>query len=77
MDQNIELAMVMIILSRILNYSISRWANIGIGLVLTFVQIGSLIGGDTTQHYWFFSAVEILTTVFIAWTAWQWKEQDA
>lgn len=71
----LELAMVMILLSRLLPHGINRWANIIVGSVMTLVQIGSLIGSAITLHYWFFSAIEISTTVFIVWTASRWKEQ--
>ncbi len=70
-----ELAMLMIILSRFLSFPLNRWANIAVGLVMTLVQIGSLIGGDITLHYWFFSAIEVSTTLNIVWTAWNWQEQ--
>ena len=68
-----ELAMVMIVLSRVLKYSLNRWFNIIGGAVFTLIQIGTLLDGAFTMHYLFFSIVEISTTLYIGWTAWNWK----
>ena len=68
-----ELAMVMIVLSRVLKYSLNRWFNIVVGTILTVVQAGTLLSGDFTMHYFFFSLIEISTTIYISWLAWNWK----
>jgi hypothetical protein len=68
-----EFAMVMIVLSRVLKYSLNRWFNIFGGLAFTLIQAGTLIDGAFTMHYFFFSIVEISTTIYIAWTAWNWR----
>lgn len=69
-----ELAMVMIVLSRVLKYSLNRWFNIIGGIALTLIQAGTLLSGDFTMHYLFFSIIEIATTSFIGWYAWKWTE---
>ena len=68
-----EFAMVMIVLSRVLKYSLNRWFNIIGGIVFTLLQAGTLLDGDFTMHYLFFSIVEILATSYIIWAAWNWK----
>lgn len=68
-----EIAMVMIVLSRVLKYALNRGLNIFGGIVFTIIQAGTLLDGDFTMHYLFFSMVEISTTIMIGWTAWNWK----
>jgi hypothetical protein len=68
-----EFAMVMIVLSRVLNHSLNRWFNIIVGFALTIIQAGTLLSGDFTLHYFFFSIVEISTTIYIVWLAWNWE----
>ncbi len=68
-----EFAMVMIVLSRVLKYSLNRWFNISGGIVLSLIQAGTLLNGDFTMHYLFFSLIEMSTTLYIGWLAWSWK----
>ena len=70
-----EIVMVMIVLSRFLPYKANRSLNIIIGLLMTFVQGSTLFTADNTLHYIFFSIVEISTTIFIVYYAWNWKEK--
>ena len=70
-----EIVMVMIVLSRFLPYKSNRILNIIIGLIMTFVQGSTLFTADNTLHYIFFSIVEISTTIFIVYYAWNWKEK--
>ena len=70
-----EIVMVMIVLSRFLPYKTNRILNIIIGLLMTFVQGSTLFTADNTLHYIFFSIVEISTTIFIVYYAWNWKEK--
>jgi hypothetical protein len=70
-----EIPISMIILSRVLKYSINRWMNIFAGIVMTIVQVSSLFSGTSpTIYYVFFSLIEILCTLYIAWYAWKWSE---
>jgi hypothetical protein len=72
-----EIPMVMIFLSRVLNYKSNRWANIISGEIMTIVQVLSLfVGTALTLHYIFFSIVEIACTLFIAWYAWKWRNPE-
>ncbi len=72
-----EIAMVMIVLSRVLKQPLNRWFNIVGGIAFTFIQAGTLLSGDFTMHYLFFSCVEIATTVYIGWLAWNWKDPES
>ena len=69
-----ELPMVMIVLSRILSYRSNRMANIVVASIMTIVQSATLFTADNTLHYIFFSTIEISTTGFILYTAWQWNK---
>ena len=70
-----ELPMAMIVGARFLPHRINRIANIAIALLMTLVQAGSLFAGSNTLHYYFFSAVEIATSLCIAWIALRWRQQ--
>ena len=65
--------MVMIVLSGFLPYKINIILNIIIGLLMTFVQGFTLFTTDNTLHYIFFNLVEIGTTIFIVYYAWNWR----
>ena len=68
-----EIPIVMVILSRFLKYKINRWLNIITGVVMAVIQIASLFIDIPTPSYIFFSAIEIITLVFIIRSAWKWK----
>jgi hypothetical protein len=67
-----EMPMVMIVLSRILPYKSNRLANIIVALIMTLVQAATLFTDDNTLHYIFFSIIEVSTTSFILYSAWNW-----
>ncbi len=67
----LEIMIVMVVLSRILEYRINRWANIIIG-VIAIPLILTSIPRDLDDI--FFTSVEILTLLFIIWSAWRWSE---
>ena len=69
-----EMPMVMIVLSRILPYKSNRLANIIVALIMTIVQAATLFTDDNTLHYIFFSIIEVGTTSFILYSAWNWVE---
>ncbi|MBN9392358.1 MAG: hypothetical protein J0I20_30255 [Chloroflexi bacterium] len=68
-----ETAIAMVLLSRILNYTANRWANIIAGVFHTAFVGWSLIG-DTWPNlfYAFFTIIEVACTLFIVWYAWRW-----
>ncbi|MFW9973933.1 MAG: DUF6326 family protein [Candidatus Thorarchaeota archaeon] len=68
----IEVPILMIFLSRILEYKLNRIVNF-IGVAFTIFFIVAL--GATSLVYYFFMAIEILAMLLIAWSAWKWKEE--
>jgi len=70
----VEIPIAMILLSRISNYRVNRFANLIAGAIMTIVQVSSLFFGSApTAYYIFFSIIEISSTVFIFIYAWKWK----
>ena len=69
-----EMPMMMIVLSHILPYKSNRLANIIVALIMTLVQAATLFTDDNTLHYIFFSIIEVGTTLFILYSAWNWVE---
>ncbi|MBE0654494.1 MAG: hypothetical protein IH594_11885 [Bacteroidales bacterium] len=67
-----EIPIVMVLLSRILNYRFNRWANIIAGTIMTLVQTATLFASVPTKYYLFCSIIEIATTIVIVWLAWKW-----
>ncbi|MBX3058550.1 MAG: hypothetical protein KF770_18965 [Anaerolineae bacterium] len=69
-----EMAIAMIILSRVLKYGINRWANIIVSLITIAFIIG---GGASYPHYIFIAAVEMICLLLIIWFAWKWRNVEA
>ncbi|WP_237055150.1 DUF6326 family protein [Microbulbifer sediminum] len=69
----LELAMVMVILSRVLKHGINRWANVVIATLHALGLLASVLVGDPAIFYIFFVLVEVTTLLFIVWYAWSWK----
>jgi hypothetical protein len=69
-----EISTLMIILSRVLKYSLNRWANI----IISVVTIGFIVGGGASYpHYIFLAAVEVICLLLIIWIAWKWRDIEA
>lgn len=70
-----ETAIVMVLLSRVLEYRLNQWANIIAGTVHTVAVALSVFvaGGIPALYYLFFATIEVACTVFIIWYAWRWK----
>ena len=67
-----ELLLAMAFLSRVLEYSFNRWANIVAGVVGTaFVAI--TLGPKSPIAYLTIAIIEIGCTLFIVWYAWTWR----
>ncbi len=69
-----QLAIAMIILSRVLKYSLNRWVNIVVSLVITAYIWG---GMASYPHYIFIATVETLCLLLIVWFAWTWRNVEA
>ena len=65
-----NLAIAMIILSRVLKYGINRWVNIVVGIV-TIAYIW--VGAASYPHYIFIATVETLCLLLIIGFAWTWR----
>jgi len=69
-----QLAIAMIVLSRVLRYEINLWVNIVVGIV----TIAYIWGGMATYpHYIFIASVETLCLLLIIWFAWKWRNSEA
>lgn len=72
-----EIVFVMIVLSWVLKYGASRWANIIAGTLFVAVQIYSLFLGAPSPTYIFYSAIEVAGLLLVVWIAWKWKPEAA
>jgi len=69
-----QLAIAMIVLSRVLKYGINRWVNIVVGIAI----IAYIWGGMASYpHYIFIASVETLCLLLIVWFAWKWRNVEA
>jgi hypothetical protein len=68
-----EIPFLMIVLSWVLEYRASRWANIIAGSLFVVTQIISLFLGAPSPAYIFYSTIEIAALLLIVWNAWKWK----
>ncbi|MEM8804565.1 MAG: DUF6326 family protein [Cyanobacteria bacterium P01_G01_bin.38] len=73
-----EVAIAMILLSRVLAYKANRWAHfITIPLTILWVVVPALmpsLGETTPLSYMFFASVEVVTMAFMFWYVWQWPQ---
>ena len=68
-----QLAIAMIVLSRVLKYGLNRWVNIVVGIVI----IAYIWGGMASYpHYIFIASVETLCLLLIIWIAWMWRNSE-
>ncbi len=69
-----NLAIAMIILSRILKHALNRWINIAVSIF----TIAYIWGGMASYpHYIFIASVETLCLLLIIWFAWKWRNDEA
>ena len=70
----LEIPIIMIFISRFLEYEKNRWANIIVGVAMIVFVIGPEIGNDSINpHYIFMASVEVVCLIIIIWTALRWK----
>ena len=68
-----QLGITMILLSRVLNQRVNRWANI----IVSIINIAYIWGGMSAHpHYLFIASVETLCLLLILWTAWKWRSAE-
>ncbi len=71
---SLEIPFIMVVLAAVLPYKANMITNIAAGILMIIYQLGSFFAGsDTTLHYIFFSAVEILGNAVIVVLALRWK----
>ena len=74
-----EIAIAMILLSRVLAYKANRWAHfIAIPLTILWVVVPafmSSLGETTPLSYVFFASVEVTTMMFMFWYVWKWPQR--
>lgn len=70
----LEIPIAMIVLSRVLKYSVNRWANIIAAVITILFVVG---GGSTSLSYIFFATIEVLCMLLIIWYAWTWPNPEA
>lgn len=72
-----EVAIAMILLSRILPYRANRPANMVAGVVMTAFAAVTMLGGKQAPlFYRVFTTMEIICTLFIVWYAWTWPRPE-
>ena len=67
----VEIPILMVLLSRVLNYRINRWANIIIGAITIALVIAM---GQKDLDDLFFATVEVIALSVIIWVAWKWRK---
>jgi len=76
-----EVAIAMILLSRVLAYKANRWAHfIAIPLTILWVVVPAFmpsLGETTPLSYVFFASVEVVTMVFMFGYVWQWPQPES
>ena len=73
----ISIPIIMVLLSRVLQYRVNRWANITAATLMTVVQTATLFIGWPAPYYLYLSIIEITCTVLIVGYAWKWREKPA
>jgi Sec-independent protein secretion pathway component TatC len=70
----IEIPIIMIFLTRVLNRKINRIANVAACVITTAFVVG---GGSLTAHYLFFAAIEVACMLLIAWACIRWPKEKS
>jgi hypothetical protein len=65
-----EISIVMILLSRVLNYKVNRWTNIFTSIITILFVVG---GGVSYPHYIFDATVEVICLLTIIWFSLNWR----
>lgn len=71
-----EIPIIMVLFSRILVHKINKSINIIAGIIMTLVQISTLIS-PATYYYIFFSIIEIISTILIVLIAINWNKEES
>ena len=71
-----EIALAMVLLSRVLPHGVNRWANIVAGLIHTALAAWSMTGSTPAPYTVMFLGLAIACTLFIIWYAWKWRNPE-
>ena len=66
----VQIPILMIYLSRVLNDKINRLVNIIASVITILFVVG---GGSLYLHYIFFATIEVISMLLIIWYSWKWK----
>jgi len=66
----VQIPILMIYLSRVLNHKINRLVNIIASIITILFVVG---GGSLYPHYIFFATIEVICMLLIIWFSWKWK----
>lgn len=69
-----EILIVMVLLSRVLQYRVNRWANVVVGIASIPLILSS---GVHDMDDIFFASINIASLLFIVWYAWRWRNVEA
>ncbi len=69
----LEIPIAMVLLSRVLNYRVNRWANIIAGAIIIAVVIGN---ASTDLDNIFFATIVVVSLLLIVWYAWKWPNPE-
>lgn len=64
----LEIPIVMVVLSRLLNDRVNRWANLIAGVITILFVV---VGGSIAPHYIFFATIEVVCLLIIMRLAWK------
>ncbi|TLX45525.1 hypothetical protein C1E24_18475 [Pseudoalteromonas phenolica] len=70
-----QIPMIMILLSRMLAFTLNKYANLLAGIITTSIQAFTVTMGGSL-HYLFFSFFEICAGIFIIYLAATWKKNE-
>lgn len=65
-----NIPIMMIYLSRVLNYKTNRLLNIIAATITLLYVVG---GGSTAPHYIIAATIEVIILLYIIWNAWNWR----
>jgi hypothetical protein len=68
-----EIPITMVLIAALAAPKLNRILNIITGIIMTLVQTATLLMGEFTVYYAFFSAIEISATLSVIVIAWKWK----
>ncbi|MEM5773523.1 MAG: DUF6326 family protein [Anaerolineaceae bacterium] len=69
------LPIAMIVVSRLFRRGLSRWLNIGAGLLTLLYVLGG--GNWESVSYFIFASLEVIAIGWIIWQAWIWRNDEA